>query len=161
MTPSAGHVITWSHLKQKNFLAQAVYTIVVFWPPVLIKRLLEVMGIIPTVLVAAVCAMVIFFPEQGNCKCSFEPNLLHRYSVLGGSCYMLRKMQKIWWKSSVRITRLMRVAIFFVSVGQLNLIGGEKWLHIKPQNNLDLFMKQQKLKTLVITYPTTGISSLD
>ena len=50
--------------------------------PVLIKRLFEVMGIFPTVLVATVCTMVMVFPEQGNCKCSLEPDLLHRYFVL-------------------------------------------------------------------------------
>ena len=78
-------MITLSHLKQAGFLAQAVYIIAVFWLPVLIKLLFEIMGMFLTALVAAVCVVVIVLPEQGNCKCSVEPNLLHRYCVLGDS----------------------------------------------------------------------------
>lgn len=76
-------MITLSHLKQKDFLAEAVYIIVVVWLPVLIKRPFEVMGMFLTALVATVCAMVIVLPEQGNGKCSLEHNLLHPYCVLG------------------------------------------------------------------------------
>lgn len=61
-------MITLSHLKQKDFLAQAVEIIAVSTSPY--QHPFEVMGIFLTALVATVCAIVLVLPEQGNCKCS-------------------------------------------------------------------------------------------